>query len=112
LKYELLDIVVLNRDLPAHDLRKGDLGTIVQFYEPDGIEVEFVTASGRNCSLVTLTTEDLRPIANTDLVSARSLERSAPQAGNYPEERREMYSGLELDDLVAEIKRRRTGAEP
>jgi hypothetical protein len=47
-------------------------------------------------------------VANT----LRFINQFTPGAGNYTEERREMYSGLELDDLVAEIKRRRTGAEP
>src|SRR3954454_1339508 len=108
MKYELLDTIVLNRDLPAHDLRAGDLGAIVQVYEPDGIEVEFVTASGRTSALVTLTTEDVRPVADTDLVSTRSLKHSLPRVGNYTEERREMYSGLEFDDLITKIKRRRT----
>jgi len=107
-KYELLDTVILNRDLPALDLREGDVGSIVQIYELDRIEVEFVTASGRTSALVTLTTEDVRPVADTDLVSTRSLKHSLPRVGNYMEERREMYSGLELDDLIAEIKRRRT----
>lgn len=77
MKYELLDTVVLNRDLPTHHLREGDLGAIVQFYEPDGIEVEFVTASGRTGALVTLTSADVRPVADTDIVSVRSLKRSA-----------------------------------
>lgn len=108
MKYALLDTVVLNRDLPAQSLCEGDLGVVVQIYEPDGIEVEFLTALGRNGALVTLMTEDVRPVADTDLVSVRSLKRSAPGAGNYTEERREMYSGLELDDIVTEIKRRRT----
>ena len=108
MKYELLDTVVLNRDLPAHDLRAGDLGAIVQVYEPDGIDVELVTASGRTGALVTLTTDDVRPITDTDLVSVRSLKRSIPGMGNYAEERREICSGLDLDDLGAEIRRRRT----
>ena len=46
MKYKLLDTVVLNRDLPQHGLRAGDLGAVVEVYEPDGLEVEFVTASG------------------------------------------------------------------
>jgi len=77
MKYALLNTVILNRDLPAQNLREGDLGAIVQVYEPDGIEVEFVTASGRTGALVTLSTEDVRPVADTDLVSVRSLKRSA-----------------------------------
>lgn len=40
-------VVVLNRDLPAHGLRRGDLGAVVDMFAPDAIEVEFGTASGR-----------------------------------------------------------------
>ena len=42
-----LDVVALTEDLPAHGLKQGDLGTIVEVYAPDALEVEFVTASGR-----------------------------------------------------------------
>ena len=45
--YETLQVVVLTRDLPDHGLRQGDLGTIVEVYDGSGLEVEFVTASGR-----------------------------------------------------------------
>lgn len=47
MRYRVLDTVVLDKDLPEHGLRKGDLGAVVEVYEPDGLEVEFVTASGR-----------------------------------------------------------------
>jgi hypothetical protein len=75
--YRILDTVVLNRDLPDHGLRRGDLGGVVEVYEPDGVEVEFVTASGRTAALVTLTTRDIRPVADDDLVSVRPCSRSA-----------------------------------
>ena len=75
--YRVLDTVVLNRDLPDHGLRRGDLGAVVEVYEPDGVEVEFVTASGRTAALVTLTARDIRPVADDDLVSVRSCSRSA-----------------------------------
>ena len=75
--YKRLDTVVLARDLPEHDLCAGDLGAVVEVYEPDGLEVEFVTASGRTKALVTLKSRDVRPIADSDLVAVRSLERSA-----------------------------------
>ena len=52
--YQALDTIVLNRDLPDHGLRKGDLGAVVEMYEPDGLEVEFVTASGRTVAVLTL----------------------------------------------------------
>ena len=75
--YHVLDTVVLARDLDAHELRKGDLGTVVEMYAPDGLEVEFVTASGRTAALLTLNTRDVRPVADDDLVSVRTCRRSA-----------------------------------
>ena len=72
-----LDTVVLSRDLPESGLRAGDLGAVVHVGEGETFEVEFVTASGRTEALVTLSASDLRPIADTDLVSVRSLRRSA-----------------------------------
>jgi hypothetical protein len=68
---QTLDVVVLTRDLPAHGLRAGDLGTIVERYGPDSIGVEFVAASGRTQALVTLRAEDLRAVADDDLVAVR-----------------------------------------
>ena len=75
--YKRLDTVVLVRDLPDHGLCAGDLGAVVELYPPDGLEVEFVTASGRTTALVTLKSTDVRPIADTDLVAVRSAKRSA-----------------------------------
>jgi hypothetical protein len=75
--YSVLDTVVLTRDLPKHQLRAGDLGAIVQVYEPDGLEVEFVTAAGRTEALVTLQQADVRPVAGDDLITVRSLAKTA-----------------------------------
>ena len=75
--YETLDTVVLNRDLPEYGLRKGDLGAVVHVYEPEGLEVEFVTASGRTEALVSLRTSDVRAVGESDLVSVRTFRRSA-----------------------------------
>ena len=47
MRFALLDTVVLNRDLPGHGLRAGDLGAVVELYQPDGVEVEFVQ-QGKN----------------------------------------------------------------
>jgi hypothetical protein len=75
--YRVLDTIVLDRDFADHGLRKGDLGAVVEVYEPDGLEVEFVTASGRTAAVLTLTAQDVRPVADDDLVSVRQLARSA-----------------------------------
>jgi len=75
--YSSLDTVVLNRDLPEHGLKLGDLGTIVEVYEPDGLEVEFVTASGRTGALLTLSVGDVRHVTDADLVTVQQFARSA-----------------------------------
>lgn len=76
MRYRVLDTVVLDREFPEHGLRRGDLGAVVQVYEPDALEVEFVTASGRTEALVTLNVRDVRPVAQDDLVSVRPYRRS------------------------------------
>ena len=77
MRYRVLDTVVLDRDMPDRGLRRGDLGAVVEVYEPDGLEVEFITASGRTAALVTLTAGQVRPVADDDLVSVRQHRRSA-----------------------------------
>lgn len=70
-----LDVVVLNEDLPVHGLRRGDLGTVVDVYSPEAVEVEFVTASGRTQALVTLSSSAVREVADDDLVAVRPATR-------------------------------------
>ena len=72
-----LDVVVLTHDLPAHGLRAGDLGAVVEFYGPDAINVEFVAASGRTKALVTLQLQDVREAGDDDLVTVRPSNSSA-----------------------------------
>ena len=70
---KMLDTVVLDKDLPSQDLRRGDVGAVAQVYEPDGLEV-FVTDSGRTRALVTLKTADVHLFGDTDVLAARSLD--------------------------------------
>lgn len=72
--FALLETVVLNRDVAEQGLRRGDLGAIVEIYAPNGLDVEFVTASGRTQALVTLTKEDVRPVEDHDLIAVRPIE--------------------------------------
>ena len=51
---KVLDTVVLEADLPAHGLKCGDIGAVVEVYSPEAVEVEFVTAAGHTQALVTL----------------------------------------------------------
>jgi hypothetical protein len=75
--FNVLDTVVLDRDLPEHGLRRGDLGAVVDVYAPDGLEVEFVVASGRTQAILTLRTTDVRAVGDQDLIAVRDLKRTA-----------------------------------
>ena len=77
MRFQELQTVVLNRDLPEQGLRKGDLGAVVHTYEPDGLEVEFVRASGHTEALVTLNERDVRAVEDADLIAVRQLDRTA-----------------------------------
>ena len=44
--FALLETVVLNRDLPVHGLRAGDLGAVVEVYPDAGVEVRVQVAVG------------------------------------------------------------------
>lgn len=59
-----LEPVVLTHDLPEHGLKAGDLGAVVEVYEQDSVEVEFVRASGETTALLTLRTTDIRPASD------------------------------------------------
>ena len=74
MSFQALDVVVLNTDLPAQGLKRGDLGAVVDVYSSDAIDVEFVTASGRTLALITLRTSDIREVGDDDLVAVRPVE--------------------------------------
>ncbi len=75
MKFKNLDTVVLNKDLSEAGLRRGDLGAVVQIHEPDGLEVEFVTASGRTEALVTLNVDEVRAVEDSDLIAVRPFSK-------------------------------------
>lgn len=75
--FNLLETVVLDRDLPEHGLRRGDLGAVVDVHAPDGLEVEFVLASGKTQALITLRVSDVRAVGDGDLIAVRELKRTA-----------------------------------
>lgn len=71
---KVLDTVVLERELPSYGLKNGDIGAVVELYAPDGIEVEFVTGSGKTQALVTLKLQDVRSIKDSEILAVRSLD--------------------------------------
>lgn len=51
---KLLDVVALTEDLPNLKLYKGQVGTVIEVYEPEVFEVEFVDIQGKTYALETL----------------------------------------------------------
>lgn len=72
MRFKELDTVVLTRDVPEHGLKEGDLGAIVHIHaDGETVEVEFVTAEGRTIAVLTLEHEDIRSIANREILHVR-----------------------------------------
>ncbi|MCU0570927.1 MAG: DUF4926 domain-containing protein [Oculatellaceae cyanobacterium Prado106] len=55
----LLDIVALTQDLPQQNLHRGQIGTIIEVYQPKVFEVEFVDLQGKTYAVETLNAQDL-----------------------------------------------------
>jgi hypothetical protein len=73
--FKELDPVVLERNVPEHELCKGDLGAVVNVDQDGTVDVEFVLASGETEALVHLKPTDLRPIGRRDMLAVRSTRR-------------------------------------
>ena len=51
---KLLDIVALTGDVPQEKLRRGEVGTLVEVFQPDVFEVEFADGDGQTYVMATL----------------------------------------------------------
>jgi hypothetical protein len=68
------DMVVLTRDFEAQKLERGDVGAVVHVYgNNEAYEVEFVTADGKTVALLTLSREDIRPMAIGEILHVREF---------------------------------------
>lgn len=69
-----LETVVLACDLPERGLRDGDIGTVVMIHEGGaGYEVEFATLDGETLAVVTLSADQIRPVARRQIAHARTV---------------------------------------
>jgi hypothetical protein len=69
-----LNSVVLTVDLPEHHLARGDVGTVVLLHGDRGYEVEFCTLDGQTVAVVSLTPDQVRPIAEGEIAHVRAVE--------------------------------------
>jgi len=72
------DQVALTVPLPEHDLEPGDVGTVVFVYDNGkAYEVEFFTATGDTIAVVAVEADQVRPVAPTERLHARPLDKTA-----------------------------------
>ena len=71
MRHQLLNVVVLARDMPEHGLKSGDLGTVVEVYDRGEIEVEFATVSGEAQAILTLNHNEVRDAKGDEMPSVR-----------------------------------------
>ncbi len=64
----------VEKDIPEKGLKSGDVGAIVEVYEPDGVEVEFVAGSGATQVLVTLSEKDVHLMTDREILAVRELD--------------------------------------
>ncbi len=55
----LHDVVALLEDLPEHGLKRGQVGTVVEEWEPGIYEVEFADTDGMTVAMVALRAEQV-----------------------------------------------------
>jgi hypothetical protein len=68
------DCVVLKSDLPGEQLEAGDVGTVAHVHQGGAAyEVEFTTLDGRTLTVVTVESQQLRPVSRRDVAHVREL---------------------------------------
>jgi hypothetical protein len=76
MKYPLFTRVALAEDLPKENLRRGDLATIVEYYEGSpgqepGYELEVFNAVGDTFAVVTVRESQIESLRKDELLSVR-----------------------------------------
>ena len=59
---KVLDVVALTEDVPAHGLRRGEVGTVVDQWKDGVYEVEFSDDTGEAYAFAALRAEQLLPL--------------------------------------------------
>lgn len=70
------DYVVLTRDLPGNNLMQGDVGTAVHIHAGEAaFEVQFATLIGETMAVLTLQSNQCRPVGSCDMNHVREILR-------------------------------------
>ena len=69
------DRIILTEDIPGTDLKRGDVGVIVEIYNGgEGYEVEFFALNGDTLAVETLESRQVQPVTNREILHVRDLK--------------------------------------
>lgn len=75
--YNLLEEVILLKDIDEKGLKKGDLGTVVEHHPvkggKDGYSLEVFNALGEAIGVVTVSESEIAPLTGKEIFSVRRL---------------------------------------
>lgn len=80
MRFKRLECIVLKNEFPEFGLKAGDLGTVVEVYKGNGLEVEFVKACGETQAVISLDEKDVRSVGPEDLLAVRPLRKEKAKA--------------------------------
>ncbi|HEV2435799.1 MAG TPA: DUF4926 domain-containing protein [Verrucomicrobiae bacterium] len=78
MKFEMFSRVALKTDVPGHDLRRGDVATIVEYHQgrpgqEPGYSLEVFNAVGETVAVITLRESQIGPLSATEILHVRPL---------------------------------------
>lgn len=82
MRLELYQEVALRRDVPEHQLKRGDIATLVNFVPhpsggEDGCVLEIFNAVGDSLAVVIVKESDIQPLRADGVLAVRSLAQVA-----------------------------------
>lgn len=81
-KPELYTEITLTRDIPEHNLKRGDIATVIDYVAhpqggEDGCILEVFNVLGESIAVITVPVSAVEPLRADQVPSARTLARSA-----------------------------------
>ena len=80
MKYELYNEIVFNQDIAEYSIKKGDIGTLIDYYSSpdsgmeDGYSVEIFDVFGNTINVVSIPESKISKLKQNSVLSARELE--------------------------------------
>ncbi len=81
-KIKLLDVVALTEDVPEHNLKHGDIGTVVEILsDGEAYEVEFSNAYGQMSKCLSFLASQLRVLPHEEIKADYKLQKDKQVKG-------------------------------